>query len=93
MTEPKKMTPEEQLAILKPQLLKVAPKIVAIGQMYQSAYPLDKTDAKVLDAVTVAVPLRIFMVMAASVTALITDDARAEAEALLATATNTEETK
>lgn len=93
MTDPKKMTPEQQLAILKPQLLKVAPKIVAIGQMYNNAYPLDKTDAKVLDAVTVAVPLRIFLVMAASTMALITDDARAEAEALIASTTNTEVTK
>ena len=44
------------------------PQIVNVAGIYANAYPYDKTSHEVLDAVTVAVPLRMFMVMAAVAT-------------------------
>lgn len=44
------------------------PRIVEVATMYTTAYPHDKTPPEVIDAVTVAVPLRAYMVMAAAAT-------------------------
>lgn len=44
------------------------PQIVQVATMYTTAYPHEKTLPEVLDAVTVAVPLRTFMVLAAVAT-------------------------
>jgi hypothetical protein len=52
---------------LIPTLRAMYPSIVQVAKMYTDAYPLDKTAPEVVDAVTVAVPLRTFMVMSALV--------------------------
>lgn len=44
------------------------PQILEVATMYTAAYPHEKTAPEVLDAVTVAVPLRTYMVMAAIAT-------------------------
>ncbi|MHB1097969.1 MAG: hypothetical protein ACYCZR_00310 [Burkholderiales bacterium] len=44
------------------------PQIVQVATMYSTEYPHEKTLPEVLDAVTVAVPLRTYMVMAAVAT-------------------------
>lgn len=44
------------------------PQIVQVATMYTTAYPHERTLPEVLDAVTVAVPLRTFMVLAAVAT-------------------------
>ena len=44
------------------------PQIANVAGIYATAYPHEKTLPEVLDAVTVAVPLRTYMVMAAVAT-------------------------
>ena len=41
------------------------PAVVEIAGMYNNQYPAASTPGEVIDAVTVAVPLRLFMVMSA----------------------------
>lgn len=50
------------------------PQLVQVATMYNQAYPADKTAPEVLDAVTVAVPLRTFMVLAAIATQVLQED-------------------
>jgi hypothetical protein len=50
---------------LKPALLRLYPQIVEVAKAYAEAYPPDSTAAEIVNAVTVAVPLRTFMVLAA----------------------------
>jgi hypothetical protein len=58
------MTRQEQIDYLLPPMRKMAPDIINIAAMYNKAYPPATTSGDVLDAVTVAVPYRHFMVMA-----------------------------
>ena len=51
------------------------PQIANVAGIYATAYPHDKTSHEVLDAVTVAVPLRMFMVMAAVATQVLQEHA------------------
>lgn len=52
---------------LIPSLRSMYPNIVQVAKMYNDAYPHESTAPEVLDAVTVAVPLRTFMLMSALV--------------------------
>jgi len=52
---------------LTPVLRSMYPSIVQVAKMYNDAYPHESTAPEVLDAVTVAVPLRTYMVMSALV--------------------------
>lgn len=60
-----KLTRADQSARLMPALLKLMPRIHTVAQLYHNTYPVDKTAPEVVDAVTVAVPLRDFMIMTA----------------------------
>jgi hypothetical protein len=51
------------------------PSIVSIAGVYNDQFPAATTPPAVVDAVTVAVPLRVFMVMAATCTKVLADDA------------------
>ena len=57
------LTRKQQIEALMPVLRKVMPSLVTVGAAYNKAYPYATTSPDVLDAVTVAVPLRQFMVM------------------------------
>lgn len=57
-------TREQQIESVLPRALKMAPSVVALAKAYNDAYPPDKTPVEVLNAVTVPVPLTVFMVMA-----------------------------
>lgn len=59
--------PAQQPSVLE-ALRSMHPRIVEVATMYAAAYPHEKTLPEVLDAVTVAVPLRVYMVMAAVAT-------------------------
>jgi hypothetical protein len=52
---------------LIPTLRSMYPNIVQVAKMYNDAYPHESTAPEVIDAVTVAVPLRTFMIMSALV--------------------------
>lgn len=56
---------QENSRRLIPALHKAMPNIMALGAAYHKAYPVDTTEPAVVDAVTVSVPLRHFMLMAA----------------------------
>lgn len=56
----------EQTTLI-PTLRSMYPNIVQVAKLYSDTYPHDKTAPEVIDAVTVAVPLRTFMVMSALV--------------------------
>lgn len=43
------------------------PQLVELAELYHARYPADKTPAEVIDAVTVAVPLRFFMAAMADI--------------------------
>lgn len=58
------LTRDEQTAKLMPALRQMMPSIMGMGKLYHETYPADKTPREVVAAVTVAVPLNIFMVMA-----------------------------
>lgn len=58
-----KLTREEQNAKLMPALRKSVQDLMEVGVMYQKAYPVGTTPSEVVNAVTVAVPLRHFMVL------------------------------
>ena len=49
------------------------PQIVQVAAMYTNAYPHETTAPEVIDAVTVAVPLRTFMVLAAVATQVLSE--------------------
>jgi hypothetical protein len=75
-----KVNREEQNRALLPEMRRLLPPILKVGTIYQQAYPFDKTPAAVVDAVTVAVPLRSFMLMAGLVTNLcLMEEERAKA--------------
>ena len=65
-----KQTRQEQIDTLIPLMRRMLPQIVEIAQLYHTNYPVNKTSAEVVDAVTVALPLRHFMVMASIATNL-----------------------
>lgn len=71
----------EQLDKLKTMARHMLPHIVQIGQMYNEAYPHATTAPEVISAVTVAVPLREYMVLAGLATTLIAADETAEVKA------------
>jgi hypothetical protein len=52
---------------LIPTLKSMYPNIVQVAKLYNDTYPHETTPPEVIDAVTVAVPLRTFMVMSALV--------------------------
>lgn len=66
-------TRKEQIEALIPALRRMVPNIMQVGSLYNQQYPADKTAPEVLDAVTVAVPYRQFMVMAGVCTSLIAE--------------------
>ena len=82
------LTREQQIAILLPVMRKLMPGIIKVANAYDTTYPADKTPAEVFDAVTVAVPLRHFMVMAGICTNCVILDVQREQAA-----TKTEEVK
>lgn len=63
--ETPKQTPAEQIERLLPLARSQVSHVVGAARAYNAAYPVDSTPAEVVDAVTVAVPLCIYMVMAA----------------------------
>lgn len=78
-------TREEVLAVLTKQLRKDIKPLVECAQMYNQIYPVGKTLPEVLDAVTVPVPLRSYMILASLATTLVAieverEQAAAEAE-------------
>lgn len=64
------LTRQEQIDTLLPLMRRMLPQIVEVAELYHTNYPVNKTLPEVVDAVTVAVPLRHFMVMASIVTNL-----------------------
>lgn len=68
----------EQEDNLLTELKRYQPSITRIANVYSDQYPPDTTPLEVVDAVTVPVPLRIFMVMAALCEQLVEDTAPAE---------------
>jgi hypothetical protein len=66
----KESTRQEQIDTLLPLMRRMLPGIVEVAQLYHKNYPVMTTLPEVVDAVTVAVPLRHFMVMASIVTNL-----------------------
>jgi hypothetical protein len=65
-----KVNREEQNRVIIPMMHRLLPPIVQAAALYHQLYPLDKTAPEVVDAVTVAVPLRHFMLMTSLVTNL-----------------------
>lgn len=63
-------TRQEQIDAMLPMMQKMMPSIVEVATLYNKAYPLASTLPEVVDAVTVSLPLRHFMLMAAIVTNL-----------------------
>lgn len=68
--EVKQRTKQEQINLLLPMMRRLLPQIVEVATLYHKNYPADTTAPEVVDAVTVAVPLRHFMVMTSIVTNL-----------------------
>lgn len=66
----KEQTRQEQIDTLVPLMRRMLPQIVEVAQLYHTNYPVNKTLPEVVDAVTVSVPLRHFMVMASICTNL-----------------------
>jgi len=81
-----KVDREEQKATLMPALTKMMPALMAQGAMYHKAYPVKETLPEVIDAVTVSVPLRHFMVMVAYCSAVVAQELEAKAAAVPASA-------
>lgn len=67
----------EQEAKVMDALNRYHPSIVSIAGVYNGQFPADTTAPEVIDAVTVAVPLRVFMVMAAVCAKALDDGAHA----------------
>lgn len=87
------LTRDEQLAKLLPMLRNMMPSLIAVGTMYEKTYPTKTSLPEVLDAVTVAVPLRQYMVLvgyAATVVGAEIDKERAAAAAKVTETTGTE---
>jgi len=72
------LTREEQNKLVMPMLRKYAPQIVEVAKLYNDNYPISTTPPAVIDAVTVALPLRHFMVMAAMCINLVAAEIAAE---------------
>lgn len=64
------LTREDQIKALMPILRRYLPQIVEIATLYNKTYPVDTTPPEVVNAVSVVVPLRHFMVMSAVVSNL-----------------------
>lgn len=87
----KEQTRQEQVDVLIPLMRRMLPQIVEVAQLYHTNYPVNKTLPEVVDAVTVAVPLRHFMVMASICTNLCVIAQEKEAAAAVAHAINEKE--
>jgi hypothetical protein len=74
------LTREEQNRRIIPAMRKLLPPVMQAATMFHQHYPLDRTPAAVVDAVTVPVPLRHFMLMVSLVANLcIMEEERAKA--------------
>lgn len=67
------LTRQEQIEKLLPAAQRMAGHVLQVGALYNKKYPLDTTPPEVLDAITVAVPYRQFMVMSGITMALVAD--------------------
>lgn len=65
-----KATSQEQIDSMMPALHKLLPQIIEIAKLYHHNYPAETTSDDVINAITVAVPLRHFMISAAILTHL-----------------------
>ena len=72
-------TKEEQMKFLATEFKKFAPNVLHVGKLYQKQYPFTDTNPEVIDAVTVSIPLRQFMLMSSICMLLVLDDIKAEA--------------
>jgi hypothetical protein len=61
---------QEVINSMMPVLHKMLPQMVEVAALYHRNYPADTTHPSVIDAVTVAVPLRQYMISAAVLTHL-----------------------
>jgi hypothetical protein len=78
---PPKKTREEQIALLVPELRKHSPQLLQLGMLYHQRYPWQTTAPEVLDAITVAVPYRLFMLLSGVGTALVAEAMEKDKEA------------
>lgn len=67
-------TRQETLDILRKQVRKDLDPLTQVAKAYHQLYPIADTAPEVVDAVTVAVPLRTFMVLTAIATTLVAID-------------------
>lgn len=81
-----KRSREETLALLRKQVRKDMTNLTEVAKAYHQVYPIATTLPEVVDAVTVALPLRTFMVLAAIATTLVAIDMEKEAAEAIATA-------
>lgn len=68
--EDPKQTRQEQIDTMLPMMQKMMPSIVEVATLYHKAYPINTTAPEVIDVVTVSLPLRHFMLMAAIISNL-----------------------
>jgi hypothetical protein len=59
---------------IRTALRSMHPHIVEVATMYNNTYPVASTLPEVVDAVTVAIPLRTFMVLAAIATQVLQEE-------------------
>lgn len=64
---------KEQLDKLKPMLARCMPELAQLANIYTKRYPLASTAPEVIDAVTVSISLRSFLVFGAAASVIAAD--------------------